>query len=183
MERRAGETLATGNIGKERFVEKPGGADEDVSNIGAALACLDMPPAVGEPSRDDLLVETNEFGEAAIARNLFDIRPDFGGWRVFARPIVVGLERKLVLPRQDIDEETGKCVVPSSPTDLAGLLIDGEIDAGTLQRFGHKQPRHAGADDDNSEFAISHPTSQHRPDLRQLQFKAGGRIFNNPEPR
>src|SRR5262249_10132940 len=93
------------------------------------------------------------------------------GRRVFARPIVVGLEGKLVLPRQDIDEEAGKGVVPPSPTDLAGLLIDGEIDPGTLQCFGHEQPRHARAGDDNPEFAISHHTSHNPPDRRQPKFK------------
>src|SRR5262249_37666394 len=42
VERRAGKTLAAGNFGKERFVQKAGGADEDVGNIGAAVSSLDM---------------------------------------------------------------------------------------------------------------------------------------------
>ena len=99
MERRPRKTLTTGDVGKERLVQKPGGADEDIGNISASLGGLDVPAAVGKPSLDDLLVEADEFGEAAIARDLLDIGPDLGGRRVFARPIVVRLERKLVLAR------------------------------------------------------------------------------------
>ena len=94
-----------------------------------ALGRLDVPATVGEPRCDDLLVEADEFGEAAVARDLFDIGPDLGGRRIFARPVVVRLERKFVLTRQDIDKEAGKGVVPPGPADLAGLFIDGEIDA------------------------------------------------------
>ena len=34
-----------------------------------------------------------------VARDLFDIGPDLGRRRVLARPVVVGLERELVLTR------------------------------------------------------------------------------------
>ena len=75
------------------------------------------------------------------------------------------------MPRQDIDEETGKGVVPPGSSDIAGLFVDGEIDPGALQDLGHEQPRHARAGDDNPKFAISHHTSQNRPDLRRPKFK------------
>ena len=129
------------------------------------------PATVGEPRCDDLLVEADEFGEATVARDLLDIGPDLGGRRIFARPVIVGLERKFILARQDVDKEAGKGVVPPSPTDLAGLFIDREIDPSTLQRLGHEQPRNARASDDNPKFAISHHTSQDRPDLRRPKFK------------
>jgi hypothetical protein len=132
VERRAGETLATEDVGKERLVQKTRGADEDVGDIPLALGGIDVPAAIGEPRGDDLLVEADEFGKPAIVRDLFDIGPDLGGGRVFARPAVIGLERKLILTRQDIDEEAGKGVVPPRPADLAGLFIDGEIDTGAL---------------------------------------------------
>jgi hypothetical protein len=97
VEREAGETLAPRNVGKERLVKEAGGADEDVGNIRLASGGIDVPAAVGEPRRDDLLVEADEFGQAAVTRDLFDVGPDLGGRRIFARPVVVGLERKLVL--------------------------------------------------------------------------------------
>jgi hypothetical protein len=163
VKRRTGETLAPRNVRKERFVEKARGADENIRNVRIALGGLDVPATVGEPRCDDLLVEADEFGEAAGARHLLDISPDLGGRRIFARPVIVGLERKLVLARQDVDKEAGKGIVSPGAADLAGLLIDGEIDPSALQRLGHEQPRYARAGDDNAKFAISHHTSLYRP--------------------
>jgi hypothetical protein len=116
VKRRAGETLAPLDVGKERLVEKAGGADENIRNVRVALGRLDVPAAVGEPRCDNLFVEADEFGEAAVARDLFDIGPDLGGRRIFARPIVVRLEWKFVLTRQDIDKEARKGVVAPGPT-------------------------------------------------------------------
>jgi len=138
VERRPGETLAPRDVGKERLVEKAGGADEDIGDIGVAIGRLEVPTTLGKPRRDDLLVEVNVFGEAAVACDLLDIGPDLGGRRVLARPVVIGLERKLVLTRQDIDEKTWKGVVAPGPTDIAGLFVDGEIDPGALQHLGHE---------------------------------------------
>jgi hypothetical protein len=64
------------------------------------------------------------------------------------------------LARQDIDEEARKGVVPPGAADLAGLLIDREIDARAFQGLGHEQPRHSGAGDDDAKIPISHPASQ-----------------------
>jgi len=163
VEGRAGETLAPRNIGKERLVQKAGGADENVCGIGTALCGLDMPAAAGKTRGDDLLVKANELGEATVARDLLDIGPDLGRRRIFARPVVIGLKREFVLAREDIDEEAGKGVVPPSPADVAGLFIDREIDPGSLQRLGHEQPRHARAGDDNPKFPISHHASPDQP--------------------
>src|ERR671936_1160155 len=124
MKRWTGETLAPGDIGKERLVQKAGGADEDIRDVRVAVRGLDMPAPIGEPSCDDFLVEADEFGEPAVVRDFLDIGPDLGGRRVFARPAVIGLERKLVLPRQDIDEEAGEGVVAPRSADLAGLFIN-----------------------------------------------------------
>src|SRR5260370_31316408 len=85
MKRRAGETLTTGDVGKEWLVQKSGSADEDLRNIGVAVGGFDMPPALGETCSDDLLVEADEFGQAAIARDLLDVCPDLGRWRVYLR--------------------------------------------------------------------------------------------------
>ena len=106
-------------------------------------------------------------------RDLLDVGPDLRCRRIFARPVVVGLERKLVLPRQHIDKEAGKGVVAPGAADLGGLLVNGEIDAGAFQRLGHEQPRYAGAGDDDAKFSISHHTSQiaTRRHLRQSKFK------------
>ena len=137
-------------------MEKAGGADKDVGNIRVALGSFEVPAAVGKPRRDDLLFEADEFGEPAVARNLLDVRPDLVGRRIFARPVVVGLERKLVLTGQNVDKETGKGVVPPGPADFAGLFVNGEINARALQGFGHEQARDARAGDDNPKFPISH---------------------------
>jgi hypothetical protein len=102
-------------------MEKASGADEDVGNIRVALGRLEVPTTGSKPRRDDLLIEADEFCELTIARNLLEVGPDLGGRRIFARPIVVGLERKLVLTRQDIDKKTGKGVVPPGPADLAAF--------------------------------------------------------------
>src|SRR5260370_42663372 len=64
--------------------------------------------------------------------------PDFGRRRIFAGPVVVGLEREFVLARQDIDKKAGKRVVPPCAAALARFFVDGEIDLGALQRLGHK---------------------------------------------
>src|SRR6266851_3797840 len=160
VERRAGETVAPGDIRKQRPVEKTGRADENIGDIGVALGGLEVPATVGEPRRDDFLVEADEFAEAAVARDLFDVGPDLGRRRIFARPAVVRLEWKLVLARQDIDEKAGKGIVAPGPADLAGLFIDGEINARALQRLGHEQPRHARPGDDNPKSPISHHASQ-----------------------
>jgi len=176
VERRAGETLAPRNFRKERLVEKAGRADENIRNVRVAFGRPDVPATVCEPRCDDLFVEADEFGEAAVARDLLDIGPDLGGRRIFARPVVVGLKRKFVLARQDVDKEAGESVVSPGSADLAGLLVDGEIDPGTLQHLGHEQPRHARASDDNAKLAISHHTSQERPDLRQPKFKPAAAV-------
>jgi hypothetical protein len=119
VEGRADEALAPRDVGQKRLVEKAGGADEDIGDIGAAFGGLDLPAAIGEASRDDLLIEADEFGKAAVARDLLDIGPDLGGGRVFVRPIVVRLERKLVLARQTSTKSPGKAlsrqVPPTSP--------------------------------------------------------------------
>jgi hypothetical protein len=161
MEGRAGEAFAPRDIGIERLVEKAGGADEGVRDIRAAPGRLDMPATVGEARGDDLLLEANEFEKAAAARDLPDIGPDLGGRRLFARPAVIGLERELVVPRQDIDEEAGKGVVPPGPADP---FIGGEVDPRALQRLGHEQPGHARAGDDNPKSPIRRDASQGRPD-------------------
>src|SRR5689334_15545231 len=171
VKRQTGETLAPRNIRKERLVEKAGRADENIRNIRVAFSRLDVPATVGEPRRHDLLVEADEFCEVAVARHLFDIGPDFGGRRIFARPVVVWLERKLVLAREDVDKEAGEGIVPPGAPNLAGLFINCKIDVGALQRLGHEQPRHARAGDDNPKFTISHDTSHSRTDLRQPNFK------------
>jgi len=101
-------------------MEKAGGADEHIRHIGVALGGFEVPASVGKPRCRDLLVEADEFLEAAIVRDLFDVGPDLLGRRIFARPVVVGLERKLVLPRQHIDKEAGKLfVAPGSATSAA----------------------------------------------------------------
>src|SRR4029077_15559459 len=46
VEGQAGKTLAPRNIGKERLMQKPGGADENVGNIGVAARRFDVPAAV-----------------------------------------------------------------------------------------------------------------------------------------
>ena len=132
-------------------------------------------PPSAEPRRDDLLVEADEFGEAAVAGDLFDVGQDLGRRRIFARPVVVGLERKLVLARQNIDKEAGKGVVPPGPADFAGLFVDREIDARAFQRLGHEQPRHAGAGDDNPKSPLSHRARSTLPDLH-------GRSVSRPPP-
>ena len=78
-------------------MEKAGGTDENIHNVRVAPGRLDVPTTVGEPRRDDLLVEADEFGQAAVTRDLFDVGPDLLGRRVFARPVVVRLEWKLLL--------------------------------------------------------------------------------------
>jgi hypothetical protein len=77
---------------------------------------------------------------------------------------------------RDIDKEARKGVVPPGPADLAGLLIDREIDPGTLQRFGHEEPRHSRTGNDNPEFSTSHYTSPDLPDLRQPKFKPAAAV-------
>src|SRR5690242_9038276 len=76
VKRRTSETLAPRNIRKERLVEKAGRADENVCNVRVAFGRLDVPATIGEPRCDDLLFEADEFGEAAVARHLFDVGPD-----------------------------------------------------------------------------------------------------------
>ena len=101
-------------------MEKAGCTDKDVGNLGVALGRLEAPTTVGKPRSDDLLVEADELGQSPVVRNLLDVGPDLGGGRIFARPVVVGLERKLVLTGQDIDKRPGKVLsrqVP--PTSLA----------------------------------------------------------------
>src|SRR5207248_320589 len=104
VERRTGEALASRDVGEQRLVEEAGGADENIRDIGVAFGGLEVPAALGELRPDDFLVEADEPGEAPVARDLLDIGPDLGRRRVFARPVIVRLERKLVLARQDIDE-------------------------------------------------------------------------------
>ena len=94
--------------------------------------------------------------------------------------VVVGLERKLVLTRQDVDEEPGKGVVAPGAPDLAGLFIDGEIHPGALQRLGHEQPRHAGAGNDHPKIPISHHASQ--DPRRHRNFKPLARSGTTPLP-
>src|SRR5207253_9872012 len=73
MERRAGKALAPRDVGQQWLVEKAGGADENIRDIGVALGGLEVPGTLGEPRRDDFLVEADESGEAAVARDLLDI--------------------------------------------------------------------------------------------------------------
>src|SRR3984893_5069907 len=49
MERRSGETLAARDVGKQRLVQKAGGADEDIGDVGFTPGGLDAPAAAGEP--------------------------------------------------------------------------------------------------------------------------------------
>src|SRR3984893_15272293 len=70
---RAGETFAPSNVGKERLVEKTRGTEQDVGHIGVTFGRLEVPTTLGEPRRDDLLVEADEIGEAAVACDLLDI--------------------------------------------------------------------------------------------------------------
>jgi hypothetical protein len=165
-------------------VQKARSADEDIRCICGPLSGLDLPSTVGEPSRNNLLVEADEFGQAAVPRDFLDVGPDLGCRRIFAGPVIVGLEGKFVLPRQHIDKKAGKGIVPPSATDLAGLLINRKINPGPLQGLGHEQPRHPRARDDNPKFAISlrHHTSQHRPDLRQPKFKPGALSLTMQSP-
>jgi hypothetical protein len=150
-------------------VQKAGRANENIRNVRVAFGRLDVPATVGEPRRHDLLVEADEFCEAAVARHLLDVGPDFGGRRIFARPVIVWLERKLVLSREDVDKEAGEGIVPPGAPDFAGLFINREIDPGALQRLGHEQPRDARAGDDNPKFAVSHHTF---PDPPQPKSKS-----------
>ena len=99
MKGRAGETLATCDVRKDRLLQKAGGADESIRDIGVALGRLDVPATISELCCDDLLVEADILGQAAVVRDLFNIRPDLSGRSIFARPIVIGLEWKLVLAR------------------------------------------------------------------------------------
>ena len=97
VERRTGETFATRDVRKQWLVQKARRANENVRNVGGALSGLHVPATISEPRRDDLLVETDESGEATIARDHLAIGPDLGRRRIFARPVVVGLEGKLAL--------------------------------------------------------------------------------------
>ena len=105
-------------------------------------------------------LKRTKFGQTAVARHLLDVGPDLGGRCIFARPVVIGLERKLVLARQDIDKEAGKGVVPPGTADFAGLFVNDETDPGALQCLGHEQPRHPRTGDDNTKILISHPARQ-----------------------
>src|SRR5262249_40041373 len=96
---RAGEIRGSRNVRKERLVEKSGGADEDIRNVGVALCGLDVPATGSGPRCDDLLVEAGEFCDAAVARVLLDVAPDLGARGIFAEPVIVGLERKFILAR------------------------------------------------------------------------------------
>ena len=57
-------------------MEKAGGADVDVGDIGVAFGSLEVPTTPSKPRRDNLLVEVNVFGKAAVTRDLLDIGPD-----------------------------------------------------------------------------------------------------------
>src|SRR5215469_11254570 len=83
VEGRAGKALPPGNVGKERLVQKAGSANKNIGNVGVAVRRLDTPAAIGKTRGDDFLVEANEFGEAAVAGDLLDIRPDLGGRCIF----------------------------------------------------------------------------------------------------
>src|SRR6266496_2720189 len=47
VERHTGKTFAARDVGKERLVEKAGGADEDIGDIRVALGGFEVPAAVG----------------------------------------------------------------------------------------------------------------------------------------
>ena len=130
VEGRAGEILASRDVRKQRLVQKAGGSDEDVGDVGLAVRGLNVPAAAAETRGDDLLVEANEFGEATVAGDFLHIGPDLGRRRIFARSTIVRLKRKLVLPREDIDEQVREGIVPPGASDFARLFIDREIDAG-----------------------------------------------------
>src|SRR5713226_144386 len=80
----AGKAVAAFDVGKHRAVEKAGGADEEIGNIALAAGGFDVPAPVAEARGDDLFVEADKAGEAAVARHLLDVGPDLLGRRVFA---------------------------------------------------------------------------------------------------
>src|SRR5439155_3044641 len=117
---------------------------------------LDLPEPIAEFCADDLLVEADKSFEPAVFCDLLDVGPDLLGRGVFARPAVIGLEWKFVLARQDVDKQAGEPVVAPRAADLARLFVDGEIDAGALQRVGHVESGDAGAGDHHPDVALSH---------------------------
>ena len=159
MKGRAGKAVATGDVRQLRLVQKAGGADEDVSDVAGAARGVDLPAPVAELRCGDFLVEADEIGEAAAARNLGDVGLDFGGWSVFARPVVIWVEWELVLAREHIDEEAGEGVVAPGAADLACLFVDGEVNAGALQGLGHEQAGDARAGDNDAKSRVSHHAS------------------------
>jgi hypothetical protein len=64
---RTGEALVPRYVRKERLMKKAGSTDEKIRNVRVALGHLDVPTTVGEPRRDDLIVEAGEFGQASRA--------------------------------------------------------------------------------------------------------------------
>src|SRR5262245_7568229 len=67
---RTGKAVAAADIGQFRLVQKPGGADEDVRDIAVAARPFDPPAPVAEMRCRDFLVEADEIGESAAARDL-----------------------------------------------------------------------------------------------------------------
>ena len=130
---RAGKAVATRNVRQPRPVQEAGGADEGVGHVVAASGGLDPPPSVGNRAETTSSLKRMNLVQAAVVCDLLDIGVDFLRRRVFARPVVVRLERELVLPRQYVNKQPGKCVVAPGPADLAGFLVDGEIDTGALR--------------------------------------------------
>ncbi len=156
MERLAGEALAPLDVGIGRRVEKAGGGDEYVGRVGLARGRSDAPAPVGEARLGDLRLEADELAQPALRRDLLDVGLDLGLGREFARPVVVRLERELVLARQHVDEKARIGVVAPGAADLVRLLVHDEIDTGALQLLGHEQARNARADDNYPERPIRH---------------------------
>ena len=103
MERRTIEAIAAWDVGIERIAQESGCRDEDIGCRRLVPRRGEMPAAVGETSFNDLLLEPNEFAQAAIVRDLFDVCLDLRSGSILTRPIVVQPERKFILPRQDVD--------------------------------------------------------------------------------
>jgi len=64
-----------------------------------ALGGVDVQRTVGEPRRDNLSLKRMNLVRPRSRATFFDIGPDLGSRRIFARPVVIGVERKFVLTR------------------------------------------------------------------------------------
>ena len=167
MEGRPGETFAALDLGEDRRMQKTGGTNEHIGNLGLTVGGLDMPEVIGKPSLGNLGVEADIFAQIPVVGHLFDIGLNFRRRRIGARPIVVGLKWKFILARQNINKQTGIGVVPPGTADLIGFFIDREIDTGFFQFLRHEKPGDAGTGDDNAKRIISHTICPHSVALHQ----------------